>query len=479
MAFAAARAQYERRWGPADPDASSSTSGAGPAATAVVGEAYTTERVLPEAAREVTEAAAVTRTGSPRTAMLEGGVNRTVFWSAFIDLHVPKKCNLQCDRFSFFKLCMELPTAQPSLLHGLDTLSLIQIGSITNDKRLLKEATQTYAKALKALRHALSVQELLHDDHILAAVMVLKVCEFYTELASPKGVGWGEHVRGAQHLLALRGPASVQTDVALELFANARHGALCHGLLTRRASAFAQPSWSAVSRRGKVTDQSSSLHDIAIRIPGLLEQYDGLDPQRHGHVDEIDAFLAEARSIEQGMRTWLSNWAAGQYETRSVDEFANFSSLCSDRTFGTAHMFKDFMVAYLHSTYWICMSFLRTTVRGLHAARAVSVRGYMPSPGQAVREEEILEYIVNMCQCIPYFCEPASSTMGCISIFLPLRTAALYFTGQGMLARARWVGNVRRSCLNKGLAPPSIDKMKLRDCGDLALYRADAKACFA
>ena len=369
-----------------------------------------------------------------------------------------------------------MPTTQTSLLLGLDTLSLVQLGSINKDRRLLAKASQSYAQALKDLRRALSAQDSLLDDQVLAAVMVLKVCEFYSALASERGIGWKEHVSGSQQLFAVRGPASFDSDLALELFASARHGTLCHGLITRRASIFAQPSWRTVAQRIRLKDQSSAFHDAAISIPGLLERYDSLNPQDPDHLDSIDAILAEAVNTEREMRTWLSTWAADgqQFESRPIEDFTNFATLCPDRTFSAAHTFPNFMIAYLHSNYWLCMYFLRTTVRALHTAHAIAVPEYIPPPTQVVSEEEILEYVLNLCQCIPYFCEPASATTGCIGIFLPMRTAALYFLEHGTVARARWIGSVRRTVLNKGLVPPSVDKMDLRQCGDLIADRVAA-----
>ena len=409
----------------------------------------------------------------PNATLRDGEFNRTVFWKEFLDNHVPKECDLQCDQHCFFRTCMGLSTTQPALLHGLDALSLVQIGSVNNDKRLLDQANQKYAEALRDLHRALSQQELLRDDHVLAAVMVMKAWKFYSEIASSRGVGWGEHIRGVQNILTARGPASFQSELALELYVNARNGALCHSLLIRKAPAFAHPSWRRVAERTGQRDQSSALNGLAIQVPGILERYDALDLD----MTQIDDVLADAALIERDLRSWMSRWES-QHETRPIGEFANFTSLCSDPTFDIAHMFPNFVVASLHSTYWICMYFIRITIRALHTARAIVGRGYIEHPDQIVREEEILGYILNMCHCIPYFCEPASASTGTVSIFLPLRTAALYFVEHSMWSRATWIGNVRRTVMNKGLAPPSIDDMDIRDCRDLIGTRVDQVTCF-
>ncbi|KAK3674616.1 hypothetical protein LTR78_005338 [Recurvomyces mirabilis] len=383
---------------------------------------------------------------SAHVVSLESGAYRTMFRNAFLELHVPKTDRVQRHYLSLLETCMDLSTSQPSLLCGLDALSLVQLGSVENDRRLIESARQNYTKALTELRSVLSTQQALHDDHVLAAVMIMKYCELYTELASPKGVGWAGHVCAAQRLLTVRGPALVRSDLSMELYANARQSALCYSLVDRKACALAQPGWRAIGNRTRVKDKSFIFHELALQIPGLLEQHDGLDIQHHDQdqVTQIDVILAKAAAIEQDLRAWLLHWATDepQYETRPVDDFSTFATQCSDRTFSTAFAFGNFMAAYLHSMYWICMYFLRITIRALHAARAVVIPSSRPHANQQVSEEEILEYVFNACRCIPYFCEPASSTMGCIGMFLPLRTAAFYFVGASMVGPAEWIGNV-------------------------------------
>ncbi|KAK1824184.1 hypothetical protein LTR12_001485 [Friedmanniomyces endolithicus] len=457
-----ARNQYQRQGDAAksstSPVSSSSTSDA---ASALPGAGGTTpvrsiERTPVGASSQGTDATPPFRSGSPQAAMPAGAMNRTMLWAGFMHLYIPSDCKLQGDHVNFFKRCIDTPTPHPALLNSLDALSLVQLGSTNNDRRVLPEACQAYSRALGSLHQALSPEtdQSRSDDQVLAAIMVLKVCEFFTELA-------------------MRGPESLKTDLALGIFAHARHSALCHGLITRKASYFAQPSWRAFGQRVLVQDESSVIHDIAVQVPGILEHYDNLDPQHKSYTSHIDALLSDAAALEQEMRIWQSDCHKSTlgppYHLRPVADFPTFAALCSDRTFPTAHMFPGFTAAYLHATYWVCMYFLRATVRALHVARAAAVTGWNPNPSQLVSEEEMTGYIVNLCQCIPYFCEPATATTGCIESFLPMRTAAQYFLDRGMRMQVRWVGNVRNSVFNKGLAPPRLDRTKLSDLSYIAV----------
>ena len=303
--------------------------------------------------------------------------------------------------------------------------------------------------------------------------MVMRVCEYYTALAHPHGIGWVEHLRGVEHLLVARGSGSLQSDLALELFANARHAALCHSLIARKAMYFAQPCWRAVASRLPVKDQSTFFHDIAVGVPGLLGRYDELPTRVLVDFSELESIVAEAEEIEHEMRTWMSDWIdctdGPQYETMPVSTFTTFAARCTDRSIDTAYNFPNFMIAHLHAMYWLCMYFLRTTILGVFAARTEASCGESARAEQQVPEEERLIYIMDLCRCIPFFCEPASSATGVIGIFLPLRTAALYFLDRGMIAEAKWIGNVSATVFDKGLAPPSIDQRKLRDLRNINL----------
>lgn len=395
-------------------------------------------------------------------AVPSAAVNRSMLYATFVDLYVPKNCQAQNDHFAFFKTCIDLPAPHPALLNGLDALSLVQLGSSHNDRRLLREASSTFGRALGSLQRALVSPESLQDDHLLAAIMVLKVCEFYTGLASAAGVGWEGHVQGMERLLATRGPGSLKTPFGAELLAHARHASLCHALIARKAPCFAQPMWrAAVRTQGK--EASENLHDIAIQVPGILEEHDLLIHHSPDTDSDIDAVLAKAGELEAGLRAWLSEHSnPGQYELQPIDHFLTFSTSCADRTFPTAYMFPDFRVAYLHAIYWLCTYFLLSTLQALQVTKNSAV-GRSSLGEQRVDERELLDCIHSICRCIPFFCEPTCSATGIVATFLPLRTAAQYFRRREMRAELRWVGNVSKSVFSKGLSPPSVDPMKLKD----------------
>ena len=108
------------------------------------------------------------------------------------------------------------------------------------------------------------------------------------------------------------------------------------------------------------------------------------------------------------------------------------------------------------------MHYLRSNVQSLHKLRHGLVDDYYPLANEIVPEEELLDYVLDLCRCMPSFVEPTSSSAGHIGIFLPLRTAAFYFAAHGHWQYLKWIGAVKDNVFVKGLAPPGVDNAKRR-----------------
>lgn len=397
--------------------------------------------------------------------LLSPNTERARIYNEFVTSYLPvTQRGAQNGHFSFFQTIALKQSEQPALQQSLDALSLVQIGSIYKDKSLLKQAVDRYGKALNSLARSIYKGQYLYDDDVLAAVTVLATCELYREIQD-MGEGWQKHVQGADQLVAARGPDSIQSDLALLLYSNMRHGSLLHALISRKAPFLATPEWRKVAFRvpKAVYDDSTIFYDMAIQVPGLLERHDELDLDLPNVLRDIDRILEDSRSLESALRDWFVDWqsratADGKEvcEIRPIDDFRTFTSLCPDRTFDHGYSFPDFMVAYLHSLYWMVMHYLRTNTQMLHKHRHQLVPDWYPSPNTIVQEDELLNYILNLCQCMPFFVEPKCSSTGSIGIFLPMRCAAMYFSQHGHWDWLRWIGNVKSSVFVRGLAPPTV-----------------------
>ena len=397
--------------------------------------------------------------------LLSPSLERTRLYDEFITSYLPKtQGGAQNGHFSFFQTIALRQSSEPALEQSLDALSLVQIGSVHKDKALLKQAVKQYGSSLNSLARSISKKSFLDDDDVLAAVTVMATCELYEEIQD-MGEGWMKHVQGSNQLVAMRGPDSIQSELALLLYSNMRHGSLLHALISRKAPFMATPEWRAVAFRvpNSIRDDSTIFYDMAIQIPGLLQRHDELDLSLPNALDDIDKILEESTSLETALQDWFSEWQARAsskerklYELRPIDEFPSFTALCRDRTFDFAYSFPDFLVGYLHSIYWMVMHYLRTNTQSLHKHRHKLMKDWYPDADSIVPEDELLGYILNLCQCIPFFVEPISCSTGNIAIFLPLRCAAMYFTARGHWMWLRWIGSVRNSVFIKGLRPPNV-----------------------
>lgn len=399
--------------------------------------------------------------------ILSPSAERSRLYSTFIDTYLPQtQPGAQNGHFSFFQTIALKHSEQPALQESFDALSLVQIGSIHKDQTVLKTAVQSYTRALSSLGRSMAKKDFLRDDDVLAAMTVMATCELYEEIAKT-GEGWSKHVSGSNQMLALRGPDSLQSDLALLLYSNMRHGALCHALIARKAPFMASEEWRAVAFRVPTAarDASTLFYDIAIQIPGLLERHDDLDLDSVTAIRDVDDLLAESEDLERKLREWFAGWRAWStmstrrqeiYETRPIEDFTTFTLLCDDTTLTHAYTFPDFLIAYLHSLYWMSLYYMRSNTQSLHQHRHKIDDNWYPSSEDVVPQVELFDYILHLCRCIPFFVEPVSSSTGSIGIFLPMRCAAMYFAMHGHWEWLKWIGSVRNSVFVKGLSPPSV-----------------------
>ncbi|CAK1368063.1 unnamed protein product [Cercospora beticola] len=410
--------------------------------------------------------------------MPSAAAEKAMIYSTFVDTYMPKHRPERDAHFSFLEHLITSPGLRPEVSQALDALCLVQVGSIYHDQTLLKQSVRMYAKALAGLVRTLGNSDtstFVTDDYVLATVILLASCEFFDEI-SQMGEGWTKHLRGAQQLLKARGAMSIKTKMSLMLYSNMRHGGLSHALIARKGTFLGQPEWRAIAWRDEICDASTPFYEYALQVPGLLERWDDYAQVAEKSVEALDAFLAEASVLERGLRLWFEDFrlqakSSGRslYTLTHIEEFQPFCKLISDRTLDKAFLFSSFMVAYLASVYWDVMHFLRTTTKAMHHARYQAKPDWFPSAEEAVTQDELMEYVMNMMRCFPFFCEPTSSSTGQIGIFLPLRTAAFYCLEHGHWNLLKWLGAVRDGIFTKGMRPPSVRESRPANTTNIAI----------
>lgn len=401
----------------------------------------------------------------PLMSIYSPDVERSQVHEQFISTYLPVvRSGAQNGHFSCFISMARQRSGFQALERGMDALSLVQLGSLHKDKRLIGEAVRQYGMALRHISASMARGDFLYSDDVLAAITCVTNCELYGEIAH-HGEGWSRHIEGANQLVAARGPQSFKSELSLLLYSNMRHGALLYALISRKTPFMAAPAWRKLAFQSSlVRDESTLFYDIAIQVPGMLQKYDEIDIETSTALSDIDSVLKESVRLESELRSWFAEWKASatienrnDCELRPIHEFTTFASLVSDRTFQHAYRFLDFLVAYLHSVYWMVMFHIRTNIQSLQKLRHRVLHDWYPSPEDAVSEDELLGYVLSLCQCIPTFLDPQSASAGHIGIFMPMRTAAIYFTEHGHWRLLRWVGEVKNNVFTKGLAPPGVN----------------------
>ncbi|WPH01569.1 Hypothetical protein R9X50_00441600 [Acrodontium crateriforme] len=386
-------------------------------------------------------------------------VNRSQLYGNFLDVYLPKSKPI--DHFVLFQDIVAKHSDLPELLQGLDSLSLLTMGFMYQNRVLIQQAIQRYGESLRNLSKSISRGDYMYNDDVLATVSVLANCEFFDEIAKAGHGGWSKHVDGGQQLFLARGPDSFQSARSLLLLSNSKHGCLAHALICRQAPTMASPEWRAVAFRSPNQDSATIFYDLALQVPGLLGRHDSMQMDLTRTAGDIESLLNDLFQIEMGLRDWFSEWRTqamtvgkALFELKPIDDFPTFTSVCFDRTFSTAFMFSSFPIGFLCAMYWATMFALRECMQSL--VKLAGEGTFSADHDFFVPESELYIYCTDLCRSIPFFTEPLSAAAGSVATFLPLRTAAVYFASHTHWPEAKWIGAVRRSVFIRGMSPPSI-----------------------
>jgi hypothetical protein len=400
----------------------------------------------------------------PVSMLVSPAANQAQLYDRWLDIYTPNTCG-QGMHFDYLRGAIELAESEPALRDGLNTLALVQVGHAAKDERLLAAAVPSYGRALASLAYAVSKATSVRDNTVLAAASLLVVCEFYDQIKT-QGMSWFGHVQGTQQLLLARGPDSLDTDLSLMLFCNARFASMARSFLMRKGDAYDSPAWRAAAFRAPAKDWSVPLFDAVIRVPRCVQRGDELDlisPQALGAIRDL---LFDCESLEAELREWHTEFCKSlrrdghePYETVDVEQFRTFASYVSDRTLKTCYRFRDFIAGYLFSQYWISMHYLRSTIKELREQRQSLDASLQCSADylSAVTDEELNGYVFDLCRSIPHFVEPTSGTQGHIGIFLPLAVILMHFRSRGNWKWCMWALNVKENVFNMGLRQPHVE----------------------
>ena len=351
---------------------------------------------------------------TPNSSFMSPEAERVNLHGNFISIHLPAENN--SESMSWLGIFSYLATHSqnnPALRHGMNALSLVQVGSLQKDKRLVRRGQAEYGAALQAVaRDITRGDNNANSDELLAAVNLLATCEMYGDIGNAGGWLW--HRDGIARICAARGPDSLSSELANILFDDLRHGAVVACIIERRASFLEQPQWRAKAlQRSDGKDRSVLFYDSAVQVPGILERFDKLDLQAVDAIADVSEMMADTVRLTDEMREFYESWQPSsigrngrmERELVPIEVFSAFTSICADRTLDYAYMFGDFFLGYIYCMYWMCLFHLRRTLQGLHAHMNY-LCDWLPEEEDAVPEAEIFGYMLDMCRCIPFFRDP-------------------------------------------------------------------------
>ncbi|KAH8698432.1 hypothetical protein BGW36DRAFT_145775 [Talaromyces proteolyticus] len=184
---------------------------------------------------------------------------------------------------------------------SLSALSLAYIGDMHQNQTLLHQGERCYDEALMRMRARLSQNSI--DEGVLAACMSMSIYElFHTTGNSPQG--WMFHVKGACHLLRLRGPPSENSPLDMNLYRRIRAAALWDSYGSGKPTFLAGLEWCGLSDM-----PYDRLLDILIRLPSLLAKADQIESTSK----DVDAIRAAQELLGKchALRDELIFWYAG------------------------------------------------------------------------------------------------------------------------------------------------------------------------
>lgn len=387
---------------------------------------------------------------------------RALFW----DLYLPRgiaevhdgmlhRCNHPANWTS---VLLELSQTEPALDLAFSALSISRVGRSNNDLRLVKESTKIYGRALKDLQKALYDESRMHTAEVLAACSLLGLYEIFEGGdAMNRSVGWISHAAGAARLIEVRGPHDHVDRQSHHVFLGARLPILFSAILRRKKTFLAQQEWLTVPWQSMpCKTYHDVLVDLAVNIPGLLEDFDRL---RSSSAPGMHAALQDLlRSFTQ-LKDTLTRWE------HNKKQFARPVLVFHKHREGDLYPFDREMSWDNH--IFFNASLVYWAVQLVIAMAITQIELFLASLGfprsslyvsTASNHQHAHEYATYIAQSIPYALMPDMGALGISHIAFPLCLAYQHFTESGDHRTCAWLIKVCNDIRQQGVRLQPFDK---------------------
>ncbi|OAK97321.1 hypothetical protein IQ06DRAFT_43163 [Phaeosphaeriaceae sp. SRC1lsM3a] len=377
----------------------------------------------------------------------------------FIALYLPRADGPALPPPSALMLALpSMPANSEVLLAAVDALSAAQLAVDNRNHPLINRSRSLYGTALSQMLKAIQDPATALKDETLLSTYLLTLYEVFVGVT--QGHGFFYHVQGLLHLLKQRGPASFQSRLSMQIFHAIRYNSLSIGYHMRKASMLDSPEWLAVTIKAAKFDPYVALQDICIGIPRLLERTDALARNGNGK-EEADALIADSEQLANRAFDWLSSFEKNgpRYDQISIENFATFFDICSDRVFDPVFDFHYFGAGICYMIYWMSMLIMQgNTFKLLRQHRQLELKQLM------MWDRQLGGFADSICRSIPYNCRPMTGYTAKFGSLTPLVVARKYYEmkGPSKLTEAKWCENVYMGARVPGLyqTPVPLDPLK-------------------
>lgn len=380
---------------------------------------------------------------------------RALFWDLYLphgiaEVHddMLKKCN---HLPNWTAVLLELSQSEPALDLAFSALSISRVGRSNNDLRLVKESTKIYGRALKDLQKALYDDSRMHSAEVLAACSLLGLYEIFEGGdAMNKSVGWVSHAAGAARLIELRGPHDHISRVSHYVFLGARLPIFFSAVLRRKKTFLAQQEWLTIPWRDMpCKTYHDALVDLAVNIPGLLEDFDTLrsDPAPETHA-ALRILLESCMTLKNSLTSWEHNkkQVARPMLVVHKNHEGDLYPFSREMSWDNHIFFNASLV------YWAVQLVLSVTITQIELFLAsLGIARSSLYASTTTNQQHARQYATCIAQSIPYALSPDMGALGINHIAFPLCLAFQHFTQAGEERICAWLVEICNDIRRQGV----------------------------
>ena len=364
---------------------------------------------------------------------LDPANSRIILTASFVDKYFPKDGSV----FQGYEFLNRSAPSSPVLGHLLDMCYCLYAGVYNDDKRLLRASKILYQKGLQSLQVELKRPK-ANRGHLIGAIHMLQSAEIYSVLGLDE-FSWRRHIPGLVYAVKANPSERLEPQVQTLLSGTIRLFALWEGLLSRKTMGTCDALWPQIFDV-KIWGSSAGLNDIAMKVPGVLQDTDTI--VRYGKAasrDVVTFCMKTIITIEGDLHGFMhmlckklpgqAYWITGRIPFLQLIECPKDSSCPS-----LGYSFPNLGVAHMHTTYWMCLLALRQAQLDI---RKSMTKAQYPFPlTKAIRDKmtnDAGECAMSLIMTIPYmleFARLASGYMALACSLAPLQMAYLWYKQQ-------------------------------------------------